>query len=170
MALDVNHVDMHEISSRTVICSKTRLFSPASTLEIKKNQRAKTSFLINDMSPSAPIMAAGSSLIISIQTGQVNRSAIEPTQGPTAGELTRSRPNMLVSALVSLWLTVACIGSGTASNAVPLICQQAAIYNRWPLLIGQAVCQWTSKVVRRGGGATLYLPRVYQGKRWRCFL
>lgn len=65
---------------------------------------------------------------------------MEPTQGPTAGELTQSRSNMLVSALLSEWLTVACIGSGIASNIVSLICQQVAIYNQWPLLIGQAVC------------------------------
>lgn len=64
---------------------------------------------------------------------------MELTQGPSAGELTQSRSNMLVSALVSSWLPAACIGSGIASNTVSLICQQAAIYNRWPLLIGQAV-------------------------------
>lgn len=45
---------------------------------------------------------------------------MEPTQGPTAGELTQSRSNMLVSALVSAWLNVACIGSGIASNIVSL--------------------------------------------------
>lgn len=102
------------------------------------------------MSPSAPIMAAGSDLMISIQTGQVNHGSMEPTQGPNAGELTRSRSNMPVSALVSTWLTAACIGSGIAPSIVSLICQQVAIYNRWPLLIGQAVCQWTLGVVLGG--------------------
>ena len=92
------------------------------------------------MNLSALIMVVGSNLMISTldRAGKARRSTA--TQGPTAGELTQSTSNMLVSALVSTWLYCGLYWQWhSIHHRLSHIRQQAAIYNRWPLLIGQPV-------------------------------
>lgn len=64
MPLDINHVEMAAWNIAQWFDLKN-LSSPTAVGE-KKGEGYQPSFLINDMSPSAPIMAAGSNLMISI--------------------------------------------------------------------------------------------------------
>ena len=132
-----------KVGPKTKYVARCAPFTRQATLKQLLYQTRR--LVINDMSAFAPIMAAESRLMISSLSGQENRCDTELREGPSAGELTQSGPNMLVSALVSLRGAATCIGAGAASSSVCRTCQQAPVYNRSPLLIGQAVCRWTSE-------------------------